>query len=71
MQFTLNITKTDGAAFGENDEDECQEIARILKEVANDLALGHNYGNCEDANGKTVGEWRRGDCGNRHTGSGG
>lgn len=51
--FTLKI-KTDNAAFIESSAP-CDEVARILVEVADKLRAGQERGLCRDSNGNTVG----------------
>lgn len=60
MKFTLEI-ECDNEAFGETNEDRCEEIARILRRVAERLQT-NVYGagavrGVVDANGNTVGDW--------------
>lgn len=61
--FTLNM-KTGNSAFtdpyGENDHmAECQEVARILREVAYQIENGiRTDGSCMDYNGNKVGEFK-------------
>jgi hypothetical protein len=50
--FTLKI-KTDNAAF----DDTAQEIARILRDTADRLERGGEFGTLRDINGNTVGEF--------------
>lgn len=56
MAFTLKI-ETDNAAF---DENHGEEVARILREIADNLNFGNVFGldgTARDINGNTVGEW--------------
>jgi hypothetical protein len=46
--------KTNNAAFT---DDRDSELARILREVANQIEAGDSHGRCHDSNGNTVGEW--------------
>jgi hypothetical protein len=54
MSFTLKF-KTDNAAFG--DGAGAAEVARILRDVADKVANGRDYGSVQDINGNTVGDW--------------
>lgn len=57
-EFELAL-RSSNAAFG-NDPMTCaEEVARILREVADDIAVGTRYcgGNLRDANGNTVGSF--------------
>jgi hypothetical protein len=56
--FTVTI-KTDNAAFGESDEEKAQEVARILRGLANDLEFVFPDGNrgLYDYNGNRVGSF--------------
>lgn len=51
--------KTTNAAFSEEDGGglEWQSI-EILKEIIEKLEIGYKEGNCFDANGNKVGEWK-------------
>ena len=52
--------KTGNAAFGESKEEEGMEIARLLREIADDIAnYGWTDGLCVDYNGNRVGNWSR------------
>lgn len=51
MKFTLEIA-CDNAAF---EDDATEEIARILRELADDLDAGHSTAVLRDANGNRVG----------------
>ncbi len=53
MHFTLKM-KSDNEAFT---DDAAHEVARILREVADKLEQGREYGTCRDYNGNKVGEW--------------
>lgn len=60
--FTLTI-KTDNAAFSEDDGGPETEIARILRNVADELEAGVTTNkSLRDYNGNTVGEWRLSDA---------
>lgn len=58
--FNLGIS-TDGAAFqlGDPDDGPADELAHILRELADDLALRgiRRTGTVRDSNGNTVGSW--------------
>lgn len=54
--FVLNIT-TGNAAFDEENGGAGEEVARILKAVAEKVADGNTEGRCSDFNGNTVGTW--------------
>lgn len=54
MQFKLEIT-CDNAAFGENEQDRGEEVARILREVARQVDEGYLKGILYDYNGNRVG----------------
>ena len=54
MRVTIT---TDNAAFGESDYEMRAEVARILREIADDLDNGKDGGPCIDINGNTVGRW--------------
>ena len=57
-KFTLEIT-TDNAAFGETEAERRDEIARVLRAVANRIDRSYRWGEPEgpigDANGNLVG----------------
>lgn len=53
LSFRLN-----NSAF---EDDEGAEIARILRQIANDADCGATDGNIRDANGNTVGTWSKDD----------
>ena len=55
--FTLSI-ETENEAFTNN---EGEEIARILKEVASQVENGKKFGVLIDINGNKVGNWRNKD----------
>jgi len=63
MHFTLRF-ETDNAAFGDSADERANEIARILRGIADklyadsDLAGGDHEGVIRDLNGNTVGLWR-------------
>jgi hypothetical protein len=54
--LTVKI-KTDNAAFEDLDGNAGIECARILRQIANKLERGEEYGPCIDLNGNTVGDW--------------
>ena len=60
--FKLEM-KTGNAAFAdpytgeESSWDECHEVARILREIAEDIDNGKRYGSCIDYNGNNVGKY--------------
>ena len=56
MKFKLNI-KSDNAAFADDGNDGKNEVARILREIADKLEAGGGRGHCIDINGNKVGEW--------------
>jgi hypothetical protein len=63
MSFGLKIC-ADNAAFRSEEEDDDlheaarrTETARILREVAERLDKGYDYGLCRDINGNIVGRW--------------
>jgi hypothetical protein len=56
MSFKLKI-KTDNAAFTEDGNDGKNEVARILREIADKLEQGYEVGSPRDYNGNKVGEW--------------
>lgn len=56
MGFKLKI-KTDNAAFAEDGNDGKNEVARILREIADKLEDGCDVGFPRDINGNKVGEW--------------
>ncbi len=60
MRFTLDIA-LDNDAFGPDDFDRAEEIARILLVTGQALARGSKTGACMDINGNTVGAWRIGE----------
>ena len=53
--FTLSI-ETENEAFT---NDESEEIARILKEVASQVENGKEFGTFRDVNGNKVGNWSK------------
>jgi hypothetical protein len=53
MKFKVEMS-TDNAAF---DGDAGAEVARILREVAGEVAGGKTDGKCRDINGNSVGKW--------------
>lgn len=62
--FTLSI-KTAGAAFTHETNDETNgepdpgpEVARLLREAADQIDSGYTRGGLYDINGNTVGEWK-------------
>ena len=57
MKFTIDID-CGNAAFGEDDHERGEELARILKIVARQLEDGFIRGFCYDANGNTVGTYK-------------
>lgn len=62
MSFTLNIA-TDNAAFHDAGADEGDdtakraEVSRILRLVANKLAMGDDHGVIHDINGNRIGNF--------------
>lgn len=56
MSFKLKI-KTDNAAFAEDGNGGKNEVARILREIAEKLEAGYDVGSARDINGNKVGEW--------------
>lgn len=54
--FKLEID-TGNAAFDEDNGGAGEEIARILKAVADKVADGYTEGPCTDFNGNRVGRW--------------
>lgn len=50
--------KTTNAAFRENDSDLELQSIEILKDIIERLEHGYKEGNCFDANGNKVGEWK-------------
>jgi hypothetical protein len=56
MSFKLKIA-TDNAAFAEDGNDGKNELARILREIAEKLESGYDCGSARDGNGNKVGEW--------------
>lgn len=51
----MNVTiKTDNDAFA---DDEGAEVARILRDIAQDIEEGRTSGPCMDINGNKVGHW--------------
>jgi len=63
MSFSVKI-HYDNAAFCADEDDEGlhevakrAEIARIIREVAERLDRGYDYGLCRDINGNFVGRW--------------
>lgn len=52
--FKLTVS-TGNDAFGPADYDRNEEVARILREVADRLANGQEYGPTIDVNGNTTG----------------
>lgn len=56
--FNLTI-KTNAAAFGEDAPTEREELARILRDAADRLDDGQDFGTLRDINGNTVGEFNR------------
>ncbi len=52
--FRLDITDMDDAAMDENPR---EEVARILRETADKVENGTDYGNLRDINGNNVGHW--------------
>ncbi len=56
--MTCKITiKTDNAAFGDSDSARAEEVARLLREIADALDNGHTGGPVIDLNGNKVGTW--------------
>jgi hypothetical protein len=53
--FKFTIDPTLNAAF---EDDRGHEVARILREIADRVEVGHEYGVAHDINGNTVGSWR-------------
>lgn len=55
VEFEMKIHSSN-AAFEENP---AGEVARILRDIANDIEGSHTYceGNCRDLNGNTVGSF--------------
>jgi hypothetical protein len=49
--------KTDNAAFGDTDSVRAEEVARLLREIAEDLDNGEVCGPVIDLNGNKVGTW--------------
>jgi hypothetical protein len=56
MSFKLKIA-TDNAAFTEDGNDGRNEVARILREIAEKLESSFDCGTARDINGNKVGEW--------------
>jgi hypothetical protein len=56
MSFKLKI-KTGNAAFAEDGNDGKNEVARILREIADSLESGFDAHTVRDINGNKVGEW--------------
>ncbi len=56
MSFKLKIN-TSNAAFTEDGNDGKNEIARILREIADNLEAGFDCGDARDINGNKVCEW--------------
>ncbi len=52
--FRLDITDMEDAAM---DEYPREEVARILRETADKVENGTDYGNLRDFNGNNVGHW--------------
>jgi hypothetical protein len=58
--FSLKI-KTDNAAFRDFSpvvNGRANEVARILRRIANEVEAGDNRGRAMDINGNTVGFWK-------------
>jgi hypothetical protein len=56
MRLILKLDM-DNAAFGETPMDALQEVARILRDVADRAEGGQPCGTCRDFNGNSVGKW--------------
>ena len=56
MGFKLSIT-TDNAAFSEEEGGPNAEVARLLREVADDIENGRECGTIMDINGNNVGKY--------------
>jgi hypothetical protein len=56
MAFKINI-KTDNAAFSKEEGGPHAEVARLLREVAERVENGEDYGSVMDINGNSVGRW--------------
>lgn len=54
--FKLQI-ETGNAAFDEENGGAGEEVARIMREIANKVADGNTSGIAADFNGNTVGRW--------------
>lgn len=52
--FRLDVTDMDDAAM---DEYPREEVARLLRETAEKVENGEDYGNLRDINGNNVGHW--------------
>ena len=52
--FRLDITDMDDQAM---DEYPREEVARILRQTAEKVENGEDYGNLRDSNGNNVGHW--------------
>lgn len=57
MTFTLTKIKTNNAAFAEDGNNGKNELARILREIADNLEQGYDCGPSFDNNGNLVGRW--------------
>ena len=53
-QFKFEITKMDDQALNDDPQ---QEVARLLRKVADQVESGREYGSIMDYNGSKVGEW--------------
>jgi hypothetical protein len=51
------IINTANAAFGDSDSSRAEEVARLLREIAEDLDNGEVCGPVIDLNGNKVGTW--------------
>jgi hypothetical protein len=56
MKFRLSV-EMDNDAFGQNDWTNGQELARLLREVADRVAAEVRSGTARDSNGNSVGAW--------------
>lgn len=60
MKFKLELKCDNAAFFNENtgEREPYDEVARILRRIAETVEAGHDYGLAVDYNGNSVGEWK-------------
>lgn len=56
-EFNLTIFNLSNAAFGDDEHERAQEVARILEEAAENVRAGYEACRLCDANGNTVGSF--------------